>query len=231
MSLAKLYEKIIPYIVRIDTQQESGTGFLIGYNPSKQLAAIATAAHVVVDAHEWGQPMRITHHSSEKAILLQEGDRAVFIDKERDAATIMLAKEKLPFPDEPLRMIDSSSYRAVGNRLAWMGFPSVAQPHLCLFEGIISSFLDDEDCYLIDGVAINGVSGGPVFFEMKDDIPEIVGVISAYIPNHAGNTPGLLRAQDITPFEGTLNRLRNLHEAKQAERDTRAEPFSGKDSE
>jgi hypothetical protein len=39
--------------------------------------------------------------------------------------------------------------------------------------------------YLVDGVAINGVSGGPVF----DDRCHLAGLVSAYLPNRvAPNT-------------------------------------------
>jgi hypothetical protein len=37
--------------------------------------------------------------------------------------------------------------------------------------------------YLIDGVAINGVGGGPVFAALKNDQPQLLGTISAYMPN------------------------------------------------
>ena len=73
-----------------------------------------------------------------------------------------------------------------------------------------------DDSYLIDGVAINGVSGGPVFVSQKG-LPELIGSVSAYILNRQqGDTlPGLLRAQDVSPFYQTINTFRSFDEAQE----------------
>jgi hypothetical protein len=91
---------------------------------------------------------------------------------------------------------------------------------LCFFTGSISAFLRSEDCYLIDGVAINGVSGGPVFADDKE-LPEIIGTVSAYMPNRVGDAtlPGLLRAQDISAYQETISRIRTLDEAREKEKE------------
>jgi hypothetical protein len=217
MTWQNLQSKIVPYVVRIETQHGTGTGFFFAYNPAGTLAAIATAAHVIEEAHEWKQPIRLIHGESGTVSFVDEGNRVIFIDKKRDAATILVKKNSLPFPEKGLQLMDPTKYKSVGVELGWIGFPSVAYPNLCFFSGRTSCFLFSEDCYLIDGVAINGVSGGPVFFE-KDEQPEIVGIISAYISNRAGNTPGLLRAQDITPYADVLKTLQSLHDAKQKEK-------------
>ena len=218
MSWSKVHEKFLPHILRIETQQGSGTGFLVGYNPTGLLVAIATAAHVVSQSHEWKQPIKLIHHVSEDVAFLREEDRAILVDFARDAATIIIKRDALTLPESAFPLIDSTKFRPIGHELGWMGFPSVAYPNLCFFKGTVSAFLMQEDCYLIDGVAINGVSGGPVFSEIQGDTPEIVGIISAYLPNQAGNTPGLLRAQDITPFDLALKRMQSLHEAKEKEK-------------
>jgi hypothetical protein len=218
MSWNKLQKKINPYLIRIETQQGSGTGFLFAYNPTGTLAAIATAAHVIDEAHDWKQPIKLIHHETGQVAFVTEDQRVVLLRKDRDAATILIPKDMLPLPDTTFPLADSTQYRTVGVELGWTGFPSVAYPNLCFFSGRISCFLEQQDCYLIDGVAINGVSGGPVFYELANDTPEIVGIISAYMPNRSGDTPGLLRAQDITPFDETLKSLQSLHEAKQKEK-------------
>jgi hypothetical protein len=73
-----------------------------------------------------------------------------------------------------------------------------------------------DDSYLIDGVAINGVSGGPVFAEILPNTPEIVGTISAYMPNRQRGDalPGMLQAHDVTAFQETIGRLRSLDAAR-----------------
>jgi hypothetical protein len=67
--------------------------------------------------------------------------------------------------------------------------------------------------YLIDGVAINGVSGGPVFYHTGSEV-QIVGVISAYVANRAtGDTlPGLSIAQDVAHFHSVDLRVKSLDE-------------------
>lgn len=218
MSWHQLQQKIEPYLIRIETQQGSGTGFLFAYNPTDTLTAIATAAHVIDEAHEWKQPIKLIHNQTGEMAFVSEDMRVVLVDNKRDSAIILVAKNLLPLPNTTFPLADSSKFKKVGIELGWTGFPSVAYPNLCFFSGRVSSFLERQECYLIDGVAINGVSGGPVYCELKEGNPEIVGIISAYMPNRSGNTPGLLRAQDITHFDSTLKTLRSLHEAKEKEK-------------
>ena len=52
---------------------------------------------------------------------------------------------------------------------------------LCFFSGRVSAYLAEENAYLVDGVAINGVSGGPAFHETG----KIIGLVTAYIVNRA----------------------------------------------
>ncbi len=47
------YEKVQPYVVRIETMAGFGTGFLFAYNKDSSVAAIATASHVIVTAVDW----------------------------------------------------------------------------------------------------------------------------------------------------------------------------------
>lgn len=84
-------------------------------------------------------------------------------------------------------------------------------PRPCFFTGVISAFIEHESCYLIDGVAINGVSGGPVFTD--DDPPELIGSISAYLANNGGNTPGLLKAQDLSSLYEEMQNIKSFEES------------------
>lgn len=221
MAWHKLHKSIKPYLVRIETQDGSGTGFLFAYNAGKTIAAIATAAHVVDDAHDWKQPIKLVHYETQDEVFLPDSDRVVFLDRKRDSASILITADKLPFPKDTLPLMDAEKFKKVGVELAWVGFPSVAYPELCFFTGCVSAFLAKDDCYLIDGVAINGVSGGPVFAEYDESTPEIVGTISAYLANRSGgNTlPGLLRAQDISAFQETLKTIKSLDEARKKEKE------------
>jgi secreted trypsin-like serine protease len=69
--------------------------------------------------------------------------------------------------------------------------------------------------YLIDGVAINGVSGGPVIFSSDTDGVQFVGIVSAYRAsrNRGEALPGLLVAQDVSHFHGVVQQVRTWDEA------------------
>lgn len=91
-----------------------------------------------------------------------------------------------------------------GIQIGWCGFPAVAPNDLCFFAGHISAHLKDRRSYLVDGVAINGVSGGPAFVRSNSSYPvDVCGVVTAYIPNRAtGETlPGVCWVQDVSSYE------------------------------
>jgi hypothetical protein len=212
-----IHEIVLKHVVRIETQDGTGTGFLFGYNRDSSLAAVATAAHVVGHAHLWRQPLRLIHHATQQEVFLPYERRIVLIDHKRDSSSILVRASELPFEVEPLGLIDPDHYIKVGVEVAWMGFPSVAYPELCFFRGCVSAYIEQTRSYLVDGVAINGVSGGPVFVSYDGETPEIIGTVSAYLPNRTGATPGLLRAQDISAFHDNLQTLRSFEEAKERE--------------
>ena len=80
---------------------------------------------------------------------------------------------------------------------------------------MISARLESGNAYLIDGVAINGVSGGPVFHCPDSERVQIIGCVSAYHANRATGEalPGLLRAQDVSHFHGVSEHIRSIEEA------------------
>jgi hypothetical protein len=84
---------------------------------------------------------------------------------------------------------------------------------LCFFSGNISARI--QKAYLIDGVAINGVSGGPVIYSATANTIQIVGDVSAYRPNRATGEalPGLLVARDLTHFHSVTMYIQSVDEA------------------
>jgi hypothetical protein len=84
------------------------------------------------------------------------------VNPQNDSAVILFSREKLSLPGTVLSLLAMNRYVVVGAEVAWLGFPSVAPETLCFFSGNVSAVFGGG--YLIDGVAINGVSGGPVFF-------------------------------------------------------------------
>lgn len=59
MSWDSAIKVVGPHVVRIETQNGWGTGFLAFYNHDRAWCGIATAAHVVSHADEWQHPIRI----------------------------------------------------------------------------------------------------------------------------------------------------------------------------
>jgi hypothetical protein len=87
---------------------------------------------------------------------------------------------------------------------------------LCFFTGTVSARTVAQKSYLIDGVAIHGVSGGPVFHRSIDSgAVEIIGSMVAYHPNFSAGAPlpGLSRAQDVSHFHGVIEQVKSIDEA------------------
>jgi hypothetical protein len=127
--------------------------------------------------------------------------------------------EKMPLPEEELSLWEKGKSLKVGNEVGWIGFPSVAPENLCFFSGRVSCYLAGEGAYLIDGVAINGVSGGPTFFVMDIGVFATIGVISAYIPNRATGValPGVAIVQDVSQLHEWVANFKTLEEAQKGE--------------
>jgi hypothetical protein len=219
MNWSTCFEIMRPYIVSIETPESSGTAFLFTYNKNKTIAGFATAAHVVDHADVWKQPIKLIHCITKKELFVTDADRVIFLDRSRDSASIMLFSNfDIGLPPDTLPLIGAKEILPIGVEVGWLGFPSIALSNLCFFTGRISAHLDDYNSYLIDGVAINGVSGGPVIYILPDIFsPKIIGTVSAYMPNriHGDTLPGLLRVQDVTSFHNTIQTLKNMDEARE----------------
>ena len=215
MNWDQIVDRIAPHIVKIETQTGYGTGFLLLYNEDKALCGVATALHVVDHADKWQQPIRISHYTSDHTIFLEESSRVIFKNWETDSAVILFAEDNFPFPENPIPLLSNDSIINIGVEVGWLGFPAVAPYDLCFFSGNISARQEHRKAYLIDGVAINGVSGGPVLHATEADGIQIVGTVSAYRANRAtGETlPGLLIAQDVSHFHDVASEIRSIDEA------------------
>lgn len=207
-----------PHVVRIMTPEGSGSGFLVSTTEDGSTIAIATAAHVVTHAHYWEQPIRIEHKSSGKSILLRPAERAIFPDEAKDTAGIVFQKGELPFPEKPLGLAPEGKFLIVGNEIGWLGFPAVAPGDLCFFSGRVSNYRSKSKEYLVDGVAINGVSGGPAFWNGGKRVT-LIGVMAAYIANRAtGETlPGLAVVSNVDQFHELSKLFKSVDDAKKKE--------------
>ncbi len=84
----------------------------------------------------------------------------------------------------------------------------------------------------MDGVAINGVSGGTAFTFFGDTL-EVMGIVSAYIPNRATGQvlPGVAVVRDATQFHTVGERFRSIDEAKEQEKNPTEPPPPKESSE
>jgi len=214
---SECHRRMLPYVFEIETPSGSGTGVFFAYTQEETLIAIATAAHVVEHAEDWKQPIRLRQHISGKTRFLEDAKRVILLDRRRDSASIIFANDGFNLPSRTLPMIEKGTYTDIGIEVGWTGYPAIASPQLCLFTGRISAIVRDEDSYLIDGVAIHGVSGGPVFACLADDRPQLLGTISAYMPNRIRGEvfPGLLRSQGVGAFHEAIATLTSIEDARE----------------
>lgn len=225
-------ESIVPFTFEILTPGGSGTGFQIFTN-NKGMCGIATAYHVINHAHEWSEPIKIIHHKSQKKKILkaEPEHRVIFTYPSEDLAFIVFNKGDLPIENMSPEMIDPKTSLKQGVEMGWCGFPNVAPQHkLCFFAGHISCYLSDQNSYLVDGVAIHGVSGGPAFYiQAATGKQKICGVISAYRPNRmTGETlPGLSIVRSVEPYQEKLRWLRSLYEAEEKADEVKKQEVEG----
>jgi hypothetical protein len=213
MDWQPVIEAISPFIVKVETPDGHGTGFVCFRN--QWAYGIATAAHVVATAEEWQQPVRIRHYNSGQVELFQDAERVIFVDHHRDSAMLLVPHSGLEIPSELIKLLPANSPIATGNEVGWLGFPGIEPGTLCFFSGNVSARQAQRNAYLVDGVAINGVSGGPVIYAEPSKGAQIVGIVSAYHANRQrGDTlPGLLIAQDVSQFHAMIEHVNSLDDA------------------
>ena len=195
-------KKLKEYIVKIETPDGHGTGFLVPAPAGRHgLRCIATANHVVRHAHKWAEPIRIIHPFSGRQVFINAAQRYVIAASNRDQAVIQFSASWLQSPKSDLRFSEEDKHYIEGVEVGWLGFPSVFPVNSCFFHGHISSYIDEEELYIVDGVAINGVSGGPAFV-MEDGEPVIIGLVTEYRPNCSTGQvlPGMSVMRSINPL-------------------------------
>jgi hypothetical protein len=225
MSWDEVVERVLPSVVKIETPGGHGTGFLCFYNETRTICGIATAHHVVEHADIWQQPIRISNFHSNTTTFLKEGDRVIWVDKPKDSAVVLVSTGQLNFPEVPIQLLPPDRRLPIGREVGWLGYPAIAAYTACFFSGNVSALEDWRNAYLIDGVAINGVSGGPVIYSDPRDGVQIVGAISAYRANRATGEvlPGLSIAQDVAHFQAMAAAVRDIDDANRQREALQAE--------
>jgi hypothetical protein len=218
MAWADAVERIAAHVVRVCTPNATGTGFLVSRSRVGGPCGVATAAHVVSDAHEWEHPIRIEHPASGKQLVVKSPDRVILLDSVRDTAAIVFYQADLPLPQATLKIAPENHAVKVGVDVGWVGFPVVSSDNMCFFGGRVSCHLPKQNAYLVDGVAINGVSGGPTFIWAADEV-HIVGVVTAYLPNTSDgiSMPGLALVADVTQFHEVIKHFDKIDKQRELE--------------
>lgn len=213
---ATALELVQKYAFKISTPGGSGTGFMITAPNSQGLCGVATAHHVVGHAHQWEEPIRLTHAETGTSTIQHSAERYVFVNPKADLAVIVFKNEEFELPGVDPTLFPEDKHIKPGIQIGWAGYPAVAPSCFSFFSGNVSCFLQGDLAYLVDGVAINGVSGGPAFCILPDDELHVVGVVTAYIPNRATgeSLPGVCFVAGISPLYHVVKEIKSLDDAE-----------------
>jgi hypothetical protein len=161
---------------------------------SLNCAILATADHVLAASVDTAEKVRLVSADRQKVFDADMDEiRVQPLGSKAHDTMLVLLKSKKPILEQEklLPMLRWDLVMPKGAPIGWMGYPGITEPELCFFHVHVSGFVNEPPTYLIDGVAVNGVSGGPAF----DNRSHLVGLVSAYIPNRINahtTLPGLM---------------------------------------
>ena len=241
---------ISKYMVRVEVRGSFGSGFFVYKN--KNFLFFATAHHVVSNAQRWNDPIILGHRFIENDASLLKNiriDKPNIILYPNDVALIIVNRKEGGLDwvesvfgdlDSPELLPNDHSVRC-GAEVSWAGFPCIVGSGdvLCHFFGHVSNIdvayrLQNPFAryYLVDGNAINGVSGGPAYIGKSEQTPHPViwGVVSAYVPNKQqhGTLPGL---SVIRPLGEIYQQIQNLMTRDDIERMRKENEMLSQDTE
>jgi hypothetical protein len=191
-------DRVSRCVFRIYAGTSAGTGFVVSIGRNAKTgdsyATIATAWHVIEPLIGTSEDLKIESVDG-KTVFSSAADQVGFysLGEPRFDSGLIVLRTGVPLVNvgELLPLPPPDSILARGAEIGWLGFPGITWPELCFFHGHISGYLNDPPTYLVDGVAINGVSGGPAF----DSRAHLIGLVSAYLPNRldpSTTLPGLM---------------------------------------
>lgn len=191
------------YVVKIETPEGCGSGFLINSRTSsnrKREFVIATAFHVIEHALAWHEPIRIANMAANRCYAPDAYDFTVM--QEQDLALVAIeACDDFKFPTRHLNTLDVRDDLPPGLPVAWCGFPNIVDRNICFFSGHLSSPVDESGDYFVDGSVLHGVSGAPAFIHFNNTVI-LIGVMAAHLSDRADGEvmPGLSLMRSVRPF-------------------------------
>jgi hypothetical protein len=192
--------KIEPLCFQVHAGDSLGTAFAIGisHGDGGRHTMMATALHVVEGVLGNGKPIELI--SSDGSVISKQATGPLRIfpvgNPESDSALIEVPTKEPLLTQEQLCGMPLETMLVRGTAVGWLGYPGFVFPELCFFRGVISGYQHEPPVYLIDGVAVNGVSGGPAF----EKTGLLVGLVSAYLPNQIDASRTLPGLMILTPL-------------------------------
>ena len=217
MDWTNIVSRVAPFVVKLETPHSHGTGFLLSLTTDPELYVIATARHVIDHASKWESPVRVYPYQQDKSSIYRSGEYATLFNPQlRDLAVLLIPKASIEFESDPPNILPSDRFLPPGYNVGWLGYPFPTEFGLNFFSGRISgstsTFGKPDHQYLVDGVAINGVSGGPLVIVGDNHEIQIAGLITAYFSNRATGEvlPGLAIAEDSSSLRDAIKSAENI---------------------
>jgi hypothetical protein len=178
-------------------EDSCGTAFLVAQgieqNSRMRHYAIATAWHVIEDL--------FAHH---ELILFRHWDSLGIKGETENVATARLGPPEFDLgllflrtaddllkPEEMMPVRGLKTFPSLGEDLGWYGHPASLGNEPIFCRGSLACFKTDPHCYLIDGIAYPGMSGGAV----ADKRGWVIGLISRWWQDAVlPDVPGMVQA-------------------------------------
>ena len=185
---------------RVHAANSVGTAFAVGIAGSDggRHTMLVTALHVVEEVLGNDKPIELIKSDGTPISQVVDGFLKIYPigPPECDTALIEVPTKEPLYGERSLMPMPLKTMLSRGSPVGWLGYPGIALPELCFFQGVVSGYREKPSVYLVDGVAINGVSGGPAF----DPLGLVVGFVTSYMPNRVRADTTLPGLMVVTPL-------------------------------
>lgn len=174
-------------LVRIEAAGSVGSGVLFGVPLTlrgKYNHCVLTAYHVIENAIKSGAQM-LFQPESKRGTTWQIVKWDATHNAEHDHALVMFDCRDCMPPMKDYNILPPESNYVQGVEVGWLGYPNIhgRSDVACFSHGYISAYLESEEAYLVDGVSIHGMSGGPAFVCENDGSVVLAGIVTNYFAN------------------------------------------------